>query len=89
MTRWQFSHLLLLFISATICLGGRKSGNTSLVKDEEGWWTTGRGHGNDYGNDTNYINQDYWDDDDDNDYEDSFYDAPKGNKGAIAETGAF
>ena len=82
MTRWQFSHLL--FISATVCLGGAKSGNTSIVKDEDGWWTiktTGGEHGNDYGNDledTSYINQDYYDDD----YEDSFYDAPKGNKRA-------
>ena len=78
MPRWQFSHLLLLFISTSLCLGGEKSGNTSMIKDENGWWTiktTGGEHGNDF-EDKSYINQDYQDDDED--YEE-FYDVKEGD----------
>ena len=83
MAGWQFSHILLfllLFISATLCLGG----NTSHVEDENGLYvvgtikTTGGGENgnanrNDF-EDPSYVNQDYYDDS----YED-IYDSTEGN----------
>ena len=48
-----------------------------MIKDENGWWTiktTGGEHGNDF-EDKSYINQDYQDDDD---YEE-FYDVKEGD----------
>ena len=78
-----FLHLLLLLIisAPNLCLGGKKSGNTSNVKHEDIWWTIKpTENGNDYGNDfqdKSDINQDYYYDS----YEDSFYDSvPKGEK---------
>ena len=63
MTPFPYLLILLFFISANLCLGGKRS-KTFNVKDGRRWWkikTAGGKDGKDYQKDADDIYQDYED----------------------------